>query len=145
MMMNKIFISLCLIILILCCHIPRINEILAPNEHLYNYVPSYTRTSKVALERKIEANITFYCACKTCNGNTHGITASGKQMTVGQTIAVDPKIIPLGTAVHIEGIGDRIAEDTGSAIKGNRVDVLVRSHQEALSRGRLSREVIIKR
>lgn len=72
--------------------------------------------------------LTFYCPCYSCNGNTHGITASGTQMAEGRTIAVDPKVIPLGSRVYIEGYGVFVAEDTGGAIKNSKIDVVVSSH-----------------
>ena len=51
-----------------------------------------------------------------------GSTATG--MPVGRgVIAVDPRVIPLGSRVHVSGYGDAIAADTGGAIKGNRIDV----------------------
>ncbi|TJY38585.1 DUF348 domain-containing protein [Cohnella pontilimi] len=53
----------------------------------------------------------------------YGITRSGTRVQEGRTIAVDPKVIPLGWWVYIEGIGLRRAEDTGSAIKGKKIDV----------------------
>lgn len=53
----------------------------------------------------------------------YGMTFSGTRVTEGRTIAVDPKVIPIGWWVYIEGIGLRRAEDTGSAIKGNTIDV----------------------
>lgn len=81
--------------------------------------------------------ITRYCACSICNGaeNAFGKTASGTALTPNVTIAVDPKVIPLGTKVYIEGIGWRIAQDTGGAIKGNRIDLLVSSHAQAMDEG----------
>ena len=79
--------------------------------------------------------ITHYCPCKTCNGSWNGITASGTKVTPYKTIAVDPKIVPLGSKVYIEGYGIFIAEDTGSAIKGNKIDLCVGSHSEAYARG----------
>ncbi|MGA9466073.1 MAG: 3D domain-containing protein, partial [Exiguobacterium marinum] len=51
-------------------------------------------------------------------------------------IAVDPSIIPLGSKVHIQGVGDAIALDTGGRIKGHIVDLLVDSKQDAIQWGR---------
>ncbi|HUC92925.1 MAG TPA: ubiquitin-like domain-containing protein [Paenibacillus sp.] len=65
-----------------------------------------------------------------------GITASGAKVKEGRTIAVDPKVIPIGWWVYIEGIGFRRAEDTGSAVKGNKIDVYYDSRQYALKFGR---------
>ena len=42
-------------------------------------------------------------------------------------MAVDPKVIPLGSKVWVEGYGEAIAGDTGGAIKGNRIDILLGS------------------
>ncbi|MGO4539354.1 ubiquitin-like domain-containing protein [Paenibacillus sp. 2TAB19] len=66
----------------------------------------------------------------------YGITASGTKVTEGRTIAVDPKVIPIGWWVFIEGIGFRRAEDTGSAIKGNKIDVYFGSQKTAEKFGR---------
>ena len=79
--------------------------------------------------------ITHYDNCKLCCGKeigqpAYGITASGKRASTG-TIAVDPKIIPLGSLVEIEGLGVFRAEDTGGAIKGKRIDIWCRNHQIA--------------
>ncbi|RXI48677.1 hypothetical protein DP130_08075 [Clostridium tetani] len=64
-----------------------------------------------------------------------GITATGTVAKRSQggysTIAVDPRVIPLGTKVYVEGYGYAIAEDTGGAIKGNRIDVYLSSNSEA--------------
>lgn len=60
---------------------------------------------------------------KTSEHPQYGMTFSGTKVSEGRTIAVDPKVIPIGWWVYIEGIGLRRAEDTGSAIKGNIIDV----------------------
>ncbi|AQQ61706.1 TPA: 3D domain-containing protein [Bacillus cereus] len=67
------------------------------------------------------------------------ITASG--IDIGKNpniklIAVDPKVIKLGTKVWVEGYGDAIAGDTGGAIKGNKIDVLFPTEKQAREWGR---------
>lgn len=85
--------------------------------------------------------ITAYCPCTTCCGpNATGTTASGAKAKANHTIAVDKSVIPLGTHVWIDG-KEYVAEDTGSAIKGNRIDIFFNSHQEALNYGRRTKTV----
>ena len=64
-------------------------------------------------------------------------TATQSIPRVGKTIAVDPKIIPLHSIVYIEDLGYFVAEDTGSAIKGNKIDIFVSSKEEAIRLGTL--------
>lgn len=61
----------------------------------------------------------------------YGLTRTGTRVTEGRTISVDPSIIPLGWWVYIEGVGYRRAEDTGSAIKGAKIDVYYDSENYA--------------
>ena len=61
----------------------------------------------------------------------------------GVTIAADTSILPFGTKVIIEGVGERIVQDRGGAIKGNHIDLFFNSHQAALEFGRQELEVII--
>lgn len=61
-------------------------------------------------------------------------TSTGARPTVGRTIAVDPKVIPYGSKVIING-HTYIAEDCGGAIKGNKIDIFVGSESEAYQKG----------
>ncbi|UOF90512.1 LysM peptidoglycan-binding domain-containing protein [Fodinisporobacter ferrooxydans] len=65
----------------------------------------------------------------------YGITSTGTHATQGRTIAVDPHIIPYGSKVYIPGVGIRIAEDTGGAIRGGRIDVYFNDVNTALRFG----------
>jgi 3D (Asp-Asp-Asp) domain-containing protein len=79
--------------------------------------------------------VTAYCPCKQCCGpHACGITASGKA-AVGAIAAVDTRRIRLGWMVKVPGAGWLAAEDTGRDIRGNRVDVLMPTHTEAVRWG----------
>lgn len=84
--------------------------------------------------------VTHYCTCSACCGWDTGITASGVRATPGVTVAVDPDVIPLGVDVLVDYGDGEIqyyrADDTGNAVKGNRIDVCVGSHDEAMELGR---------
>jgi len=67
--------------------------------------------------------------------NGDGITATGLRARKG-IIAVDPRLIPLGTKLYIEGYGQAIAADTGGWIKGDRVDLCFDSLEECYRYGR---------
>ncbi len=75
-----------------------------------------------------------------------GLTAMGiKPVRIPNgisTVAVDPKVIPLGSKVHVSGYGYAIAADTGGAVKGNIVDVYLNSYSECINWGR--RNVTVK-
>lgn len=88
--------------------------------------------------------LSFYCPCEKCVGKKKIVrTASGTKPKANYTIAVDTRIIPLGSILYIEGFGYFIAQDTGSAIKGNRIDIFVDSHQQALKLGRKKANVYL--
>ena len=87
--------------------------------------------------------ITAYCPCYECSEGYGKNTATGKVATEGRTVAVDPKKIPYGTKLEIEGVGVRVAEDCGGAIKGNKIDLYFDTHQEVLNFGRQTRQVTI--
>ena len=58
-------------------------------------------------------------------------------------VAVDPRVIPLGTKLYIEGYGYAVAEDTGGAIKGNRIDLCYTDRAKAEAFGRRNVKVYI--
>lgn len=72
-----------------------------------------------------------------------GITASGTVPEKGRTIAVDPDVIPLGSEVMIDG-QVYIAEDTGGAIKGNKLDLFVGTEADSVQYGIQQHEVYIR-
>ena len=69
-------------------------------------------------------------------------TARGNVVRRG-IIAVDPRFIPLGTRVYIPGYGEAIADDTGGAIIGNRIDIAFDTYNEAMRFGRQHIEIYI--
>lgn len=93
---------------------------------------SYSRTSGVSGQSGVY-KVTAYCACMQCCGKTNGITASGAKATANHTIAA-PSTFAFGTKVVINGITYTV-EDRGGAIQGNRIDIYMNSHAEALAWG----------
>ena len=77
--------------------------------------------------------ITAYCPCSKCCGKTTGRTASGTQATAGRTVAASGKFA-FGTKLNIGGHVYTV-EDRGGAINGNKIDIFVNSHAEALQWG----------
>ena len=74
--------------------------------------------------------------------STH--TAMGIDLRVNsKVIAVDPRVIPLGSLVEVQGLGVYIAGDTGGAIKGNIIDIHYSTVAQALSWGRRSVKIRI--
>lgn len=108
--------------------------------------PQGYRPSRSAFGRArvVEMEATGYDASpRTIPGGT-GRTATGMKAVYG-CVAVDPRVIPLGTHLFVEGYGFAIASDTGSAIKGNRIDLCFNSRSQALNFGRRSVRVHVLR
>ncbi|MCY9256000.1 ubiquitin-like domain-containing protein [Bacillus spizizenii] len=97
---------------------PKIEQVSASGDSKTVVSRSNESTGKV-----MTVSSTAYTAsCSGCSGHT----ATGvnlKNNPNAKVIAVDPNVIPLGSKVHVEGYGYAIAADTGSAIKGNKIDV----------------------
>ncbi len=98
-----------------------------------------SRGGSYSYSRVFSMQATAYC--------DNGYTASGRptRRDAGgySTIAVDPRVIPLGSRVYVEGYGYAIAADIGGAIRGNRIDLFVPSQAEAQSWGRRSVNVYV--
>ena len=68
-------------------------------------------------------------------------------ITIGRveifTVAADPRVLPMGSIIFIKGIGVGLVHDTGSAIKGNKLDICLRTMSEAMRFGRQIVEVFV--
>ena len=87
--------------------------------------------------------ITHYCPCSICNGGWGNGTAWAGVITPGQTIGVNPNVIAPLSWVYIEGYGMRRAEDTGSGIGTNHIDIAVENHDTVLKLGTVYRDVYL--
>lgn len=104
--------------------------------------------SKVITMNASAYDLSFASTGKRPGDYWYGKTASGTYARPG-TVAVDPKVIPLGTKLYVESMdstpdyGFANAEDTGGAIKGNRIDLFFNSNRDAMNFGRRSVKVYI--
>jgi 3D (Asp-Asp-Asp) domain-containing protein len=90
--------------------------------------------------RRVTMNASAYTAGFTCTGKhpwhpLYGITASGRRVEHG-IVAVDPRVIPLGTRLYVENYGFALAADTGSAIRGYKIDLFMYDLTDARRFGR---------
>lgn len=103
--------------------------------------PSTNSSSSNSLARTVKA--TFYTPY---DGSATGQTATGSKARPWYTIAVDPRVIPLGTRLTVIGSGFKftgLAEDTGGAIKGNKIDICVPDRKTAYRLGVKNVQIII--
>ena len=77
--------------------------------------------------------VTAYCSCAKCCGKVTGRTASGAHAVAGQTVAASGQFA-FGTKLNING-KEYTVEDRGGAIQGNRIDIYMNSHAEAMAWG----------
>ncbi|MFZ2188419.1 MAG: 3D domain-containing protein [Candidatus Moraniibacteriota bacterium] len=94
---------------------------------------------------KFVINASAYTAAADECGKSDGITASGKKVKENETIAC-PKNFAFGTKVNIEGYGTYICQDRGGAIKGNKIDIYVKTKAQAFAFGRrnLVAEIVLE-
>ena len=77
--------------------------------------------------------VTAYCSCAKCCGKVTGRTASGSHAVAGKTVAASGQFA-FGTKLNING-QEYTVEDRGGAIQGNRIDIYMNSHAEAVAWG----------
>lgn len=113
-------------------------------------------TASTTLAKKVEGitpivmtmNSSAYCSCAKCCGKTNGITASGAKASPWYTIAAS-STFKLGTVVYIPYFQNQpnggwfVVQDRGGAISGNRIDIYMASHSQALGFGRRNLECYI--
>ncbi|QHS24060.1 hypothetical protein GWK91_14555 [Virgibacillus sp. MSP4-1] len=94
-------------------------------------------------KRTLTVKATAYTAhCDGCSG----ITRTGINLLENpdkKVVAVDPDVIPLGSKLYVEGYGEAVAGDIGSAIQGKRIDVFIPSEAKANKWGVKNVEVTI--
>lgn len=120
-------------------------------------VSTIEEEAPVEYKEVLEVKATAYCLCKKCCGKSSdhpefGITRSGLKIVPGtgmKVIAVDPKVIPLGSKVYVEGVngvpdyGYAVAADTGGAIKNTKIDLYMDSHEDTKNWGIKSMKVYV--
>ena len=119
----------------------QIKQVIKLPSHIQNKTAAKKETKKSAtdpsnVKKTIKMTATAYTAyCKGCSG----ITKTGLNLRKNpalKVIAVDPKIIPLGSKVWVEGYGIAVAGDIGGAIKGNKIDLFMNKKSNANQWGR---------
>lgn len=149
--MNKkiLLIILCVVFLTGFSNNPEVNpEVLLPRlsrlpEKQISYLDNFkelneklTQDIQVSQKAKYQYIGTFlltgYDDCYLCQEEFVGTTALGVSPRANHTIAVDPKIIPLGSHILINDI-EYVAEDVGGGVKQNHIDIFVGSHAETFS------------
>ena len=107
---------------------------------------SFVLTAVVAAEqpapRVVRMKCTAYCPCSKCCGDgACGLTSRGKDANNALGVAADPKLLPYGTKLKIPGVGVRVVDDTGGAMRKDakkgitHIDVRFPTHKEALKFG----------
>ncbi len=85
---------------------------------------------------------TGYCPCKSCSEGWGRTTSTGAIASAHHTIAVDPRVIPYGTQVMINGVV-YTAEDKGGGVRGHHIDIFFDTHAETRQHGTQNAEVFL--
>ena len=128
-----------------------IAETYCPNSHTGNVAHKIREMNDIdgyiypgeVLTVPVEPLVMEATAYTLYEGSGCGTTKSGTVPVEGRTVAVDPEVIPLGTVMTINGQSGYIAEDTGGAIKGDRIDIYMVDRGQAIRWGRQPVEVEI--
>lgn len=108
--------------------------------------PKPSSSSDNETKRAIKGKEMYVTATAYTPGDSFHITAAGYNIRKNpnmKLIAVDPRVIKLGTKVWVEGYGIAIAGDTGGAIKGHKIDVLLPTRSKALQWGRKTVKIVV--
>ncbi|EST13486.1 3D domain-containing protein [Sporolactobacillus laevolacticus] len=97
---------------------------------LFSGLPENSATAK-SKYKNITVSATSYCELgRTATGFDYRTNPKAK------AIAVDPRVIPLGSKVYVPGYGTAIARDVGGRIKGKIIDVHFKTRKQAITWGR---------
>lgn len=109
-----------------------------------------TQTKQEKKPKVIRMLVTGYCPCKICCGKfADGFTSTGKNAWETDGVAADLKLLPENTKLVIPGVGVRVVDDTGGAMRQSakkgicHIDVRFHSHKEALEFGKKWLDVTI--
>jgi 3D (Asp-Asp-Asp) domain-containing protein len=102
------------------------------------------RSAAFRTVRVLEMHASAYTPHRSGGGTGTGRTATGLPAGYG-LVAVDPRVIPFGTVLYIEGYGMAIAADKGRAIRGHKIDLCYATRQQAMQFGRRKVRVYILR
>lgn len=92
------------------------------------------RNKKARKYKTLTCKLTAYCPCRRCSGGYGTRTATGTRCKAGRTIAVDRKVIKLGSKVVIGGHTYK-AEDVGGGVRGKHIDIYFGKHSQTIHFG----------
>ena len=100
----------------------------------YQYSSQTKTLTKASLVSLGTFKTTAYCPCRICSEGYGHLTSTGTHAAARRTVAVDPRVIPLGSHLLINGV-EYIAEDVGGGVKGKHIDIFYNTHKETTLHG----------